>query len=157
MSPENELRILEAEILGDAESTKMWTGLVAQGVGGAGEIASGIQAKKEAEKKTKAQEAAVAEAQKARNEANMATLEALGETAPNGPLHMKAAKASMRASELEAKAGIGAASSGAAQSSGGASFFTRAAGPLPVWGWGVVGVSVIGVIWGLVKLLKRKR
>lgn len=37
------------------------------------------------------------------------------------------------------------------------SFFTKMVGPLPVYGWGLVGVGGAGILYGLVRLFSRKK
>lgn len=140
----------ESEVLGDAlEYAKLGTSLVSEVAQGA---ISEVQKKKQAD--------ALAAAQKARAAANDAARAAESEKDPNGKLHNTARDLDAKAKDLEQKAGLqmGASmvpTSGPSYPSTPSSL-SRMAGPLPVYGWLIVGVLGVSVLGGIVYAMRKK-
>jgi hypothetical protein len=160
-----DIQKFEAEILGvDAEIFGVDADTLKTAGAGAGELISKafeMGANKVAADKAKAQakasEGDVKRAEDARLEATKAAMRATAEKDPVGPLHMAALDAETKARQLEAKVGI--TSPTAMMPYGqqpGKNPFLAKAGPLPVYGWLLVGAGGIGVIALIAHMMKKK-
>lgn len=145
---------------GDAETTSLATGAVAEALKMAGGIAAAEQKKKEdkaradkekadADAKAREQATAAEAAQKARQEADLAALKAANEANTAGPLHQAAlvAEQRARAAEMKAYGYSGGAPQGGAPSRG---------FQMPTWGWIAIGATGLGLgTWLVVSLVRR--
>lgn len=163
-----EIAQIEEEVLGASQDTEMYGKAAGELVTTFTSTAAQAQAKKEnaakakkdkdeADRKAAQYAADAAAAQKARTEATIAQQLAASEANPSGPLHIAAIRADAAARQLEQKLGYGLVPGGYGsygQPSGG-NFLTKKVGPLPVWGWGLVGIAgTTALIYGI-KALRR--
>ena len=136
----------EFTVMGDSETTSLATSAIAELLKGAGGIAASSQKSKEDAAKAKEQEAKATKARGARLEATIALNKAQREPS-NAALQEAALRADAIASAFEIAAGGPSGSYGslAMQQPASGNFFTKMAGPMPVYGWMLTAVGVIGV------------
>jgi len=155
-----DIQKFEAEILGanvDPDTLRTAGAGAGELISKAFDMGANKIAADKAKAQAKASEGDVKAAQDARNEATKAAMRATAEKDPVGPLHMAALDAETKARQLEAKVGI--TSSPVVpygQQPSGQNPFLQKAGPLPVYGWLLVGVGGIGLIAFLAHMMKKK-
>lgn len=144
-------------VFGDAQTTQLATGSIAELLKNVGGVAAGVQKQKEDAAKAKQAQADAAAAQQAQVDLQLAQLAANAEANPNGPAHQALIVAQAKAVQAAAKAGTYLAPSGAGSgpSRGGGSFLNKMK-QNPGLAVGI-SVGVVAVVGTVIYLATRKR
>ena len=153
-----DLELFEQDLVGiDADILKTAGAGAGELISKGFEMGANKVAADKAKAQAKASEGDMKLAQDARLKATKAAMRATAEKDPVGPLHMAALDAETEARQLEAKVGI--TSSPVVpygQQPSGENPFLKKAGPLPVYGWLLVGAGGIGLIALIAHMMKKK-